>query len=109
MVKPSGHYALWLEEEVQDARKVLPGNVRQRMKRALENLSTNPRPAGSKILDTGDLDIPEGIELRRLRLENWRLVYAVNSADKWVWALGIRKRPPYDYQDLGKLAARLRW
>lgn len=33
--------------------------------------------------------------------ENWRIIYAVNDNEKWVWVLAIRQRPPYDYEDLG--------
>jgi mRNA-degrading endonuclease RelE of RelBE toxin-antitoxin system len=47
------------------------------------------------------------VEIRRSRLENWRIVYAVNDDEKWVWVLTIQQRPPYDYDDLAKLAARL--
>lgn len=34
--------------------------------------------------------------------------YALNDYEKWVWILAIRQRPPYDYEDLPELAAKLR-
>lgn len=45
---------------------------------------------------------------KRLRLGNRRIVYAVHDAEQWVWVWAIRKRPPYDYEDLPKLLERIR-
>ena len=81
--------------------KALPGNVRQRVRRAVDALADNPRPSQSKRLDPPDLEP----ELHRLRLDRWRIVYAVTEADKAVDVLAVRKRPPYDYGDLGQLLA----
>jgi mRNA interferase RelE/StbE len=81
--------------------KDLPGNMRQRVKRAIEALADNPRPPRSKALDTPDFEH----ELRRLRLDRWRIVYAVTETNKAVDVLTVRKRPPYDYGDLGQLLA----
>jgi mRNA interferase RelE/StbE len=79
--------------------KDLPGHVRQRVKRAIEALKDDPRLPVSKRLDTRELDA----ELYRLRLDRWRVVYAVTEADKTVDVIAVRKRPPYDYGDLGHL------
>jgi mRNA interferase RelE/StbE len=46
-------------------------------------------------------------ELRRLRIDRWRIVYAVTEADRIVDVLAVRKRPPYDYGDLAELLAGL--
>jgi mRNA interferase RelE/StbE len=79
--------------------KTLPGNMRQRVKRAIDALADNPHPAGSLVLD-----VPESErELCRLRLDRWRIVYAVTEAEKTVDVLAVRKRPPYDYGDLEDL------
>ena len=56
---------------------------------------------------SADLDLPSGVELCRLRLGKWRIIYAVNEAEGWIWVLGIRQRPPYDYGDLPEVASRL--
>jgi mRNA interferase RelE/StbE len=77
----------------------LPGNVRQRVRRATEALADDPLPSAAKKLDTPELER----ELRRIRLDKWRIVYAVSEADRIVDVLAIRKRPPYDYGDLGRL------
>jgi mRNA-degrading endonuclease RelE of RelBE toxin-antitoxin system len=58
--------------------------VRQRLKRAIDALAQNPRPSESRTLDVADLEVPSGVEFRRLRVERWRIVYAVNDAETWV-------------------------
>ena len=109
MVNSTGEsaYQLWLEAEVHESRKYLPGKVRQRIKRLIDRLVNQPRPTISKILVTEDLAVPLQIEIRRIRLDNWRIIYAVNDTEKWVWVLAIRQRPPYDYEDFAELASRL--
>ena len=42
-------------------------------------------------------------DVRRLRLDRWRIVYAITEADEVVDVLAVRKRPPYDYGDLESL------
>jgi mRNA-degrading endonuclease RelE of RelBE toxin-antitoxin system len=98
---------LWIEPEAHQARKALPGQVRQRVKRAIEALVNEPRPHNSRGLDVTGLDVPPGVEFRRVRLEQWRIVYALNPAEGWVWVLSIQRRPPYDYEDLSELVERI--
>lgn len=105
--QPGVHYRIWLEPEVHQLRRSLPGSVRQRVKRAINKLSNNPRIAESKELDTEGMTMPTGIEVRRLRLEGWRIIYAIHEADRWVWILAIHRRPPYNYEDLPELLSRL--
>jgi hypothetical protein len=100
-------YRIFLERDVHDARDSLPGNVRQRMRRTIASLANDPRPSGSQVLDTTGLDVPAGIEVRRFRLDPWRLVYAIHDAEAWVWLLALRRRPPYDYDDLAALVDRM--
>jgi mRNA interferase RelE/StbE len=107
MVKPAARFRLWVEPEVHSAREALPGNIRQRMKRLINGLSVEPRPASSKPLDTEELGVPENVEIRRLRLDRWRVLYAVNETEGWVWVLQIHKRPPYQYEDLPEIVSRL--
>ncbi len=62
-------------------------------------MADDPRPALSQ-----PLSFPtQGCELRRLRMDRWRLVYAIWESDKVVDVLVVRKRPPYDYGDLETL------
>lgn len=82
--------------------KKLPGNVRQRIKRAIDELAENPRPTISKRLDVGDVENLES-EVRRLRIDNWRVLYLVGEIERVVDVVAVRKRPPYDYGDLSAL------
>ncbi len=79
--------------------KGLPGQVRQRVRKSVGALAENPRPAKSKALEVPGLHS----EVRRLRLDRWRIVYAITEADETVDVLAVRKRPPYDYGDLNSL------
>ena len=103
----SAVYQVYLEPQVHAQRKDLPGNVRQRIKREIEALATEPRPHHSRMLDLskaeGKPSIPKGIEVRRLRLDRWRVIYAVDESWQTVIVLALRQRPPYDYEDLDKL------
>jgi mRNA interferase RelE/StbE len=76
--------------------KRLPGHVRQRVRRAIGSFAEEPRPSKSKVLDVPGLPA----EVRRLRLDRWRILYAITETDAAVDVLGVRKRPPYDYEDL---------
>jgi len=100
-------YNLLIEPTALKQRKRLPGHVRQRVKRTIDDLAQDPRPHHSQALDTTDLDVPEDVEIRRIRIDKWRLIYAVNDVEKWVWVWGVRKRPPYDYEGLADLARSL--
>jgi len=96
-------YRVWIDPEALAEAKATPGNVRQRIKRAMLALETDPRPGGSTALDWP----PESFEPRRLRLDDWRIVYAVNDYEHWIHVLAVRKRPPYDYGDLADLLSQL--
>src|SRR5438309_262755 len=76
--------------------KDLPGHVRQRVRKAVDAPADNPRPAKSKTLNAPGLHS----EIRRLRLDRWRIVYAITADEELVDVLAVRKRPPYDYGDL---------
>jgi mRNA interferase RelE/StbE len=82
-------------EEIKD----LPGNMRQRVKRAIDELAEDPYPTASKKLEVPSWEY----SLYRLRLDRWRIVYAVTESDQVVDVLAIRRRPPYDYGDLEEL------
>lgn len=79
--------------------KNLPGKMRQRVRKAIDALAENPRPSKSKELVVSGLDA----EVRRLRLDRWRIVYAVTETEGVIDVLAVRMRPPYDYGDLESL------
>ena len=81
--------------------------MRQRVKAVFDGLARDPRPSRSRSVDVTGLEVPAGIEVRRLRMEKWRIVYAVHDQEGWVWVLAVRQRPPYEYDDLPELVARL--
>ena len=69
-------YQLWVNDEAKAELGRLPGHMRQRIRRAIQNLSSEPRPHYSRALR-----MPEEVrpEVRRLRLERWRVVYIVDE------------------------------
>ena len=100
-------YALWLRPAVHDARRRLPGHVRQRMVRLIDSLADDPRPHRSRSLNLPQPPPVSGWEVRRARMHDWRVVYAVNDDLRRVAVLGVWRRPPYDYDDLATLLAEL--
>ena len=92
-------YKVYITPSAWQEIKDLPGHIKQRVKQGIEELTEHPRPSSSKQLEVPELKI----ELRRLRLDKWRIVYAITEENKLVDVLAVRKRPPYDYGDLGTL------
>lgn len=72
----------------------LPGHVRQRIRRLVDVLASDPRPARAKEL--------RGRPGRyRIPLEDWRVIYDVDDRDSVVLILTVRrKRGPETYADL---------
>lgn len=125
------HYTVYVTPSAWREIQALPGNIRQRVRRAINALEQEPRPPESKPLhttttmdkpnpddasqDEADTQAPEpeeatdeqAYELHRIRLDRWRIVYAITEADKNVDILTVRKRPPYDYNDLDDLIQQL--
>jgi mRNA interferase RelE/StbE len=89
--------------------KELPGHVRQRVKRAIDDLQNDAHPAGSSALDLSDLETAAEVQFEawRLRIEKWRVLYAVTESERTIDVLAVRKRPPYDYGDLARLLAEI--
>jgi len=112
------HYTVYITPAAWDEVKVLPGHIRQRVRRAIASLADEPRPAESKALvdlhpevdppytqtsgaNAADEQPEPTRELRRIRLDRWRIVYAITEADQAIDVLAIRKRPPYEFQQDG--------
>ena len=74
--------------------------MRQRVRQAIRDLATEPRPPQSKQLR---LPAETHSELRRLRLDRWRIIYSIREADRTLAVLAVRQRPPYNYEDLQRL------
>ena len=95
-------YHLWIEDNAKDEISRLPGNFRQRMRRAVSDLAYNPRPSIGKRLDLSDEGLA-GLEIWRLRIDPWRVIYVIDDGAQEVGVLAVRKRPPYDYADVTEL------
>lgn len=95
-------YKVYITPQALKEVKSLPSRLRQRVKRAINQLAAKPRLPGSRALEA-PTDI--SAEVRRLRLDQWRLIYTINENDNVIDVLAVRKRPPYDYDDLIKLLA----
>jgi mRNA-degrading endonuclease RelE of RelBE toxin-antitoxin system len=97
-------YRLWVKDEAKRELRELPGHIRQRIRNEIEQLKIEPRPPIS-ILMEGEFNL--SVEVRRIRLGNWRVIYIVDQEFFEVGVLAVRKRPPYDYADLAGILARL--
>jgi mRNA-degrading endonuclease RelE of RelBE toxin-antitoxin system len=75
-------FTLFIEAEVHALRDRLSGNLRQRVRHTITNLASDPFPPHSRLLDTNHLDLPTDVTIRRVRLEQWRLIYAVHSTER---------------------------
>ena len=87
-------YGVFLEPEVHRSRTRLPGSFRQRVRRVIGAFANDPRPAKSSALDVAGLDLAAGVEVRRYRLDPWRVVYAINEEPSgcgcWQFVVGRR-------------------
>lgn len=88
-------HKLWMPPNVHASRKKLPGKIRQRIKRQIEDLAYDPYPANSTPLRLSDSVVIDEWEVRRVRLDDWRIVYAVSKIWQEVGVLIIQKRLPY--------------
>jgi mRNA interferase RelE/StbE len=93
-------YQIWLKDEVKVEIRRLPGNMRQRIQRAIQGLSNEPRPYDSIAMKS---PTETNLELRRPRLDRWRVIYIVDDPWSEIGILAVRKRPPYNYEDLSDL------
>lgn len=91
-------YRIYVTPSALSEIKSLPGNVKQRVKRLIGDLATNPYPVNAKKLNIAGFD-----NAWRYRLDRWRILYLVTENEQVIDILAVRKRPPYDYQDLAKL------
>lgn len=86
-----------LTPEAYDDLKRLRGNTRRQIIKAVDGLSESLRPPHST-----QLLLPhDQREVRRLRHNGWRIIYLI--VDEQAIVLGIRRRPPYNYDDLSSL------
>ena len=93
-------YRVWIRDEAKVELQRLPGHMRQRVRKLIQSLSQEPRPPATR-----QLRLPEDVEfeVRRARLDRYRLIYVVDDDAEEVGVLAVRKRLPYDYDDLPRI------
>jgi mRNA interferase RelE/StbE len=96
-------YNIYILPEALDEIKNLPAHIRSQVRRAISTLADAPRPPASKQLSYPEVQR----ELRRIRIDRWRVIYAISEAEATLDIVAVRKRPPYDYGDLAELLARI--
>jgi len=92
MSEPPGPYTVILERQAEKALRRLPRDVLSRVDRLLLSLTNDPRPIGCKKL--------KGYEsLWRLRVGDWRMIYAIEDDKLVVLVIEIAPRGQA-YRDL---------
>jgi mRNA interferase RelE/StbE len=87
-------YRIKLSKQVKNEIERLPGNVRQRIKKAVAELAYNPRPPAAQAL---------GAELAgyyRIRLDQYRIIYTIEDGLLVVEVIRVAKRTPRTYEGL---------
>ena len=87
-------YQIDYTDDARRALRRLPGNYRQRIKRLIESLATNPRPRQAK-------ELREMPERYRIRVDDWRIIYWIQNETIMILILDIRfKTGPETYTEL---------
>ena len=103
-----GSYRVEITDAARREIRNLPGHVRQLIFREIQSLEKEARPSTSKgMKSTKSFKIPKDIELRRIRIDRWRVVYVIEPDLSLITVLAVRKRPPYQYEDLEELLEEL--
>lgn len=98
-------YRVEVTQQVRQEIRRLPGNMRQRVIRTLQALKQEPYPHNCRSLDTAKsgIELEPNTKLCRIRITSWRIIYLVEEEWKLISVLAIRRRPPYQYDDLNEL------
>ena len=87
-------YKVKVTDDAERDIRQLPGHIRQRARRVINTLSSDPRLSGAK-------------ELRghpgyyRIRLDRWRIIYHVYDKEQVILILRVRRKSgPETYGDL---------
>jgi len=99
-----GSYRVEIANAARREIRNLPGHARPPIFREIQALEKEARPYSSKgMKSTKSFKIPKDVELRRLRIDRWRVVYVIEPDLSLVTVLAVRRRPPYQYDDLEEL------
>lgn len=87
-------YRIRYSDEAKRTLPHLPGRYRQRAKRVIEALVSNPRPPGSE-------EMRGLLGIFRVWLNGWRIIYQIDDDIGLLLIIGIRfKRGPETYENL---------
>ena len=99
-----GSYRVEITNAAKREIRNIPGHIRPLIFREIRSLEKEIYPHTSKgMRSTKNFKIPKGIEMRRIRIDRWRIIYIIEREQSLVTVLAIRKRPPYQYNDLEEL------
>lgn len=87
-------YQIRIEHEAERQIERLAGHIRQRIKHTIAELAVNPRPVNAKRME------PPYEDKWRLRLEHYRIIYAIEDEIVLVTIIRVAKRTPATYDDL---------
>jgi mRNA interferase RelE/StbE len=87
-------YRLKIPKAVRIEIERLPGNVRQRVKRAIADLAFEPRPAISSELED------ELVGFWRIKLDDYRIIYSIDDDVVTVEVVRVARRTPKTYLGL---------
>ncbi len=87
-------WTIVIDQEPQKVLRRLPGDLRQRIDRAILALAEDPRPAGCRPVR----DAPRGTY--RVRVGTYRVIYTVLDTDRVIVVARVRKRDESTYRGL---------
>ena len=98
-------YQVEIDNQAKREIRELHGHMRQRVIRSIRDLRTQPRPPESRELDllAAGLKLDAGMSLHRIKIDAWRIIYVIEEEWQVITVLAVRRRPPYQYSDLGEL------
>jgi len=88
-------YRLSISRDVYRTINHLPGNIRQRIRRIIAGLATDPRPDAAKAME-GDL-----ARYYRIRVDDYRIIYTIDDDVLMVEIARVTRRTPGTYGNLG--------
>lgn len=87
-------YQLKIERDAERELDRLPGHMRQRIRRAIGQLTLTPRPSDAKRMS------PPHEDKWRLRIENYRVIYTIDDETILITVIHVAKRTPKTYEGL---------
>ncbi len=90
-----------IQKEFEKALLKIPRlNLREEIRKSVEQLAENPRPFGTKSFKqlTPRIEFYSYVAKYRIRIGDYRVVYDVDDTKKAVWIIALRKRNEATYR-----------